>query len=166
GLLFWVVMLRASRFKIYKHKYFDLKIQFPFYITKNGDEDFRLPGINLPIKVRGENYMEHIPTKYIDKHITVCPVNIKKSYLKKVVNGTITNKYLLFDDVVVYSIVFDKMEIDNSNLFLIKPKTRGKTEIDEHFPIEGLYLVNNEVTDLSKIDINSVRLLEWVYLKV
>lgn len=166
GLLFWVVMLRVSRFKIYKQKYFNLKIEFPFYITKNGDEDFRLPGLNFPIKVRGENHMEHIPTKYIDKNIIVCPVNIKKSFLKKNVTATITNKYLLYDDVVVYSILFDKMELDNSNIFLIKPKTHGKTEIEERYPIEGLYLVNNEIVDLSKVDIKSLRLLEWVYLKV
>ncbi len=166
GLLFWVVMLRASRFKIYKKKYFNLKIQFPFYITKNDDEDFRFPIINTPIKVRGENQKEHIPTKLIDKNVTVCPVNYKKSYLKKTINATITNKYLLFDDVVVYSILFDKMELDNSNIFLIKPKTHGLTEIDHRYPIEGLYLVNNQMTDLSKVDIKGLRLLEWVYLKV
>jgi len=165
GFLFWVVMLRVSRFKIYKLKYFDLKIEFPFYITKNNDEDFRIPFIKIPIKVRGENYREHIPTKYIDKSIVVCPVNLKNSYLNTPVNATITNKYLLYDDVVVYSVVFNNMAESGGNLFLLKPKTRGVKEVDG-FPIEGLYKVNNEVVDLSKVDIKSLKLLEWVYLKV
>ncbi|MBA2612259.1 MAG: PrsW family intramembrane metalloprotease [Bacteroidetes bacterium] len=166
GFLFWVVMLRVSRFKIYKQKYFNLKIQFPFYITKNKDEDLKIPFLNIRIKVRGENYMEHIPTKYIDKSIIVCPVNSTTSFLNIPVNATITNKYLLFDDVVVYSVVFNHIGIGENNLFLLKPKTRGRTEIDGIYPVEGLYKVNNEVVDLSKVDIKSLKLLEWVYLKV
>lgn len=166
GFLFWVVMLRASRFKIYKHKYFEIKIQFPFYITKNNDEDFKIPFLNLPIKVRGENYREHVPTKYIGKNIVICPVSDKKSYLNIPVNATITNKYLLFDDVVVYSVVFNNIGQGSNNLYLLKPKTRGLTEVEGLYPIEGLYKVNNEVVDLSKVDIKSLTRLEWVYLKV
>jgi RsiW-degrading membrane proteinase PrsW (M82 family) len=165
GFLFWVVMLRASRFKIYKLKYFNLKIEFPFYITKNNDEDFKVPFLNIPIKVRGENYREHIPTKYIDKNIVVCPVNDKKSYLNIPVNATITNKYLLFDDVVVYSVAFNNIGQGSNNLYLLKPKTRGITEVDGLYPIEALYKVNNEVVDLSKVDFKSLKRLEWVYIK-
>jgi hypothetical protein len=165
GFLFLVVMLRASRFKIYKHKYFDVKIQLPFYITKNNDEDLMIPFINLPLKIRGENTREHIPTKYIDKSIVVCPVSENNSYLSKPVNATITDKYLLFDDVVVYSVSFNEEITNRSNFYLLKPKTRGLTETDGGFPIEGLYKVNNEVVDLSKVDIKSLKLLEWVSLK-
>lgn len=165
GLLFLVVMLRASRFKIYKLKHFDLKIQFPFYITKNDDEDFMLPLIGLPIKIRGENYREHIPTKYIDRQISIYPVNLKKSYLKKTVNATITNKFLLFDDVVVYSVIFNEYISNTPGLYILKPKTSGKTEIDDDFPIESLYKVNQEVVDFSKVELKKLNMLEWVYLK-
>ncbi|MBA3681528.1 MAG: PrsW family intramembrane metalloprotease [Bacteroidetes bacterium] len=164
GFLFWVVMLRVSRFKIYKLKYFNVKIQFPFYVTKNDDEDFRIPYLNFPIKVRGENYHEHIPTKYIDKPILVCPVNPKNSYLKTPVDAIISNKYLLFDDVVVYTVQLNDKD-NKTYTYLLKPKTRGKTEINDLFPIEALYKVNAESIDLSKVDITSLKPLEWVYLK-
>ncbi len=78
GFLFWVVMLRASRFKIYKHKYFDIKIQFPFYITKNNDEDFKIPFLNLPIKVRGENYRSTFPQSILARILSFAPLTIKK----------------------------------------------------------------------------------------
>jgi RsiW-degrading membrane proteinase PrsW (M82 family) len=165
GFLFLVVMLRASRFKIYKLKYFDLKIQLPFYFTKNHDEDFVIPLIGLPIKIRGENYREHIPTKYINKSIVVCPVNENKTFIKKPVNATITDKYLLFDDVIVYLVVINEEGSDKNGTYLLKPKTRGLTEIDGGFPIEGLYKVNTDVVDLSTVDLKSLKLLEWVSLK-
>ncbi len=164
SFLFLVVMLRVSRFKIYKLKYFNVKIQFPFYITKNDDEDFRIPYLNLPIKVRGENYREHIPTKYIDKSILVCPVNPKKSYLKVPVDAIISNKYLLFDDVVVYTVQLNEHD-NKAYTYILKPKTRGKTEVNNIFPIEALYKVNAESIDLSKVDVTSLKALEWVYLK-
>jgi len=168
GFLFWVVMLRASRFKIYKKKYFDVKIQFPFYITKNGDEDLRIPYLKIPLKVRGENYHEHIPTKYIDKNILLCPVNPKSSYLKTPVDAIITDKHLLFDDVVVYLAKLKENDANEQSLFLLKPKTRGRTEINGQFPVEGLYKLDkfeNEIIDLSKVDFKKLKLLEWVYLK-
>ncbi|MDP3558018.1 MAG: PrsW family glutamic-type intramembrane protease [Bacteroidota bacterium] len=164
GFLFLVVMLSASRFKIYKLKYINVTIQFPFYVTRNNDEDFMIPFINLPIKIRGENFKEHIPTKYIDKNIVICPVNKNNSFLKNPVNAIITNKYLLFDDVVVYSVSFDKDFDDQSTLFLLKPKTRGKTKING-FPIQGLYKVNDENKDISTIKLKSLTFLELIYIK-
>lgn len=165
GFLFWVVMLRASRFKIYKLKYFDVKIQLPFYITKNNDEDLMIPFLNWPLKIRGENMREHIPTKYIDKSILICPVHKTNSYLNQPVNATITNKYLLFDDVVVYSVLINDELIDKTVQYLLKPKTRGLTQIDGGFPIEALYQVNNTVSDFSKVDLKSLQFLELVSLK-
>ncbi|MEI8138111.1 MAG: PrsW family glutamic-type intramembrane protease, partial [Bacteroidota bacterium] len=162
GFLFLIVMLRASRFKIYKQKYFSIKIQFPFYFTKNNDEDFIIPLLNLPFKIRGENQKEHVPTKFINRSIVLVPLNKNKSFLNKPVTATITDKYLLFDDVVVYSVLFNEEIIDKKSLFLLKPKTRGLTEIDGSFPIEGLYRVNKEVVDLAMVDIKSIKLLEWV----
>ncbi len=40
GFLFWIVILRVSRFKIFKMKYFVVVPALPFYITKNGMKIF------------------------------------------------------------------------------------------------------------------------------
>ena len=165
GFLFWVVMLRVSRFKIYKLKYFEIKIQLPFYITKNNDEDLKIPFLNWPLKIRGENKLEHIPTKYIDKSILICPVHKINSYLNQPVNATITNKYLLFDDVVVYSVIINDELIDKTGQFLLKPKTWGLTKVEGGFPIEALYQLNIPVSDLSNVDLKSLKFLELVSLK-
>ena len=165
GFLFLVVMLRASRFKIYRKKYFEVRIELPFYFTKNNDEDFFIPLLNIPIKIRGENQMEHIPTKFLNKKIVLTPLSLNKRFLMKSVDAKITDKFLLFDDVVVYSVIIDDLSYQNENSFLLKPKTRGLTEIDEKYPIEGLYRINKNVTDLSKTDVKSLQLLEWVCVK-
>ena len=165
GFLFLVVMLRASRFKIYRKKYFEVRIELPFYFTKNNDEDFFIPLLNIPIKIRGENQMEHIPTKFLNKKIVLTPLSLNKRFLMKSVDAKITDKFLLFDDVVVYSVIIDDLSYQNENSFLLKPKTRGLTEIDDKYPIEGLYRINKNVTDLSKTDVQSLQLLEWVCVK-
>ena len=165
GFLFLVVMLRASRFKIYRKKYFEVRIELPFYFTKNNDEDFFIPLLNIPIKIRGENQMEHIPTKFLNKKIVLTPLSLNKRFLMKSVDAKITDKFLLFDDVVVYSVIIDDLSYQNENSFLLKPKTRGLTEIDDKYPIEGLYRINKNVTDLSKTDVKSLQLLEWVCVK-
>jgi len=70
-----IVSIRASRLKINKRKYFPIKIQLPFYFTKNDDEDFKL--LWLPIKIRGENEKEFQFLKYMGKDIFICDVNPK-----------------------------------------------------------------------------------------
>jgi len=66
--------------------------------------------------------------------------------------------------VVVYTVQLNGLD-NLAHTYLLKPKTRGKTEINDVFPIEALYMVNTESIDLSKVDITSLKTLEWVYLK-
>jgi RsiW-degrading membrane proteinase PrsW (M82 family) len=167
GFLFWVVILRVSRFKIFKKKYFTIYPQLPFYITKNGDEDLRIPLVDLPLKVRGENFKEHLLTKYLDRKVSLYPVNEKRSFIKEPTEATITNKHLLFDDVIVYSVSLNGFRPEKDILYLLKPKMRGIGQIGHLYPIEGLYAaqVDDYKDKLPLIDHKKLKFIEWVYLK-
>ncbi len=167
GFLFWVVILRVSRFKIFKMKYFKVVPALPFYITKNGDEDFRVPLLNIPVKVRGENYQEHLPTKYLNKKVLLYPVNEKRSFIKTFTEAEISDKYLLYDDVVVYSVTLEGFQKEEDTLFVLKPKTSGTKQMAHVYPIEGLYRMKLGVNPKDSVVIRPIglELLEWVYFK-
>lgn len=166
GFVFFIVILRVSRFKILKLKYFTVKPQFPFYVTRNNDEDFVFPFLNLPIKVRGENYLEYLLTRYLNRPVRLYPVNTKKSFLKHPVEAMITDKFLLFDDVIVYAVAVQGITAKHNSLFLLKPKTSGKVFVDDEYPIEGLYEVElqHDLEELHGIDFKKLEFIEWIYL--
>lgn len=165
GFLFFIVILRVSRFKIFKLKYFTVKPQLPFYITRNDDEDFIFPFLNLPIKIRGENFHEYLLTKYLNRPIKIFPVNVKKTFIGQPLDAVITEKYLLFDDVIVYVISIPAIEMKENTAFLLKPKTTGALLMDDEYPIEGLFLVDRHLNGLRTINFKKLKFLEWIYLK-
>lgn len=167
GFLFWIVILRVSRFKIFRMKYFRVVPAFPFYFTKNGDEDFRIPLINLPFKIRGENFKEHLLTKYLNRRIELHPVEERNSFIKNTVSAVITDKYLLFDDVIVYTVEIEGKPPGNGHIYVLKPKMSVLRELGYRYPIQGLYSVDvqQQPGQLAFIDHNKLRFIEWVYLK-
>jgi RsiW-degrading membrane proteinase PrsW (M82 family) len=164
GFLFFVVILRVSRFKIFKQKYFEVRPALPFYITKNQDEDFLLPLIDLPIKVRGENYKEHILTKYLGRKIEINPFDAENSVIKESLEATIVDKLLLHDDVIVYKLDLPSMENKQTRTLLLKPKTSGETMVNDQYPIEGLFEIEKSTFDLHSFDFKKMKFLEWVYI--
>ena len=168
GLLFWIVILRVSRFKIFKMKYFKVVPALPFYITKNNDEDVRIPFFNIAIKVRGENFQEHLLTKYLQTKIELHPVDEKNTVIKTTVMATIIDKKLLYDDVIVYPVRIEWEKEEDENLYVLKPKMSGIKTIGFRYPIEGLYLVEGaqETKKLELIQNKKLKFIEWVYLKL
>ena len=160
GLLLLIVILRASRFRIFKNKYFDVKIELPFYITKNNDEDFKFLYL-LPIKIRGESAFEYKLTTFLNKIIELHPLNTDNTLLKEPLKVNLTEKVLLNDDVVVY-----KAE-HNSTTYYLKPKTRGETETTDDHPISGLYTLKTaqNTNDATQINYSDLVFLEWIYVK-
>jgi RsiW-degrading membrane proteinase PrsW (M82 family) len=167
GLLFWMVILRVSRFKIFKMKYFKVVPALPFYITKNEDEDLRIPLLDLKIKIRGENFREHLLTKYLNKKVELYPVDERISFIKSNVSAVIKDKYLLFEDVVIYEVAIEDHPNPNQKLYVLKPKMRGIKEMGYRYPIEGLYSIDalDKTLNLSQIGAKELKFIEWVYLK-
>lgn len=157
GLLLFIVILRASRFRIYQQKYFDVKLELPFYMTKNNDEDFKLLYL-IPIKIRGESSYEYKLTTYLNKSIELFPLNEPTENPLKV---ELCNKILLNDDVVVYKVKH------NDEDFYLKPKTNGETETDEDYPISGLYKAKLPGTynENDVLNFNDLQFIRWIYVK-
>jgi RsiW-degrading membrane proteinase PrsW (M82 family) len=162
GILFLIVIIRVSRFKIFKQKYFPVRIELPFYITRNDDEDFRLLYF-LPIKIRGENSFEYKLTTFLNKNIRLFPLTPKKTFIKSPREAVITDKVLLHDEVVVYRVKL----AESDKVFFLKPKTRGITEIREEFIIAGLMSCDQTVTKENYQDVryDQLKPLEWIYIK-
>lgn len=159
GFLFLIVILRASRFKIYKNYYQKITIKLPFYLTKNQDEDFVLFG-TLAIKIRGENAFEYFLTSKIGQKIELFPINSKKSFIHKPETAIVCDKLFLKGETTVYVILFEK---NKNEYFFLKPKTRDKTTIDNVYPIHQL--LQDTETAIGSKKLSELRFLEWVYLK-
>lgn len=160
GLLLFIVILRASRFRIFKQKYFNVRIELPFYYTRNNDEDFKFLWC-IPIKIRGEGANEYKLTTFLNKAIHIFPLSKDSGIIKEPIQMNLTDKLLLKEDVVVY-----KAMIDGETYFL-QPKTNGDTETEDDFPISGLFTLKPQKIaenpkDLSYTDL---QFLEWIYIK-
>jgi RsiW-degrading membrane proteinase PrsW (M82 family) len=160
GLLLFIVILRASRFMIFKQKYFNVNIELPFYYTKNHDEDFNFLWY-FPIKIRGEGISEYKLTTFLNKNIELYPLNADISPIKEPLQVNLIDKLLLKDDVIVYK------AIHNNDTFFIKPKTNGETETEEDYPISGLFTLkpDKNFENPSEISYKDLFFLEWVYTK-
>ncbi len=160
GLLLFIVILRASRFRIFKQKYFKIKIELPFYHTKNNDEDFKFLWF-IPIKIRGEGISEYKLTTFLNKIIELHPLNTNTSVIRHPVKVNLIDKLILKDDVVVYKAMHDK------ETYYIKPKTNGETETEDDYPISGLFVLKSDkiTENLSEISYKDLFFLEWVYTK-
>lgn len=166
GFLFFIVILRVSRFSILRQAYLTIKPQFPFYVTRNDDEDFVFPFLNLPIKVRGENYKEYVLTRYLNRRVTLYPINPRKSLIHHPLTAVIADKFLLFDEVIVYAVKIEGIEPKPGYIYLLKAKTVGKVTVDDVYPIEGLYEVQLQPdVPLHGINFRLLKFLEWVYVK-
>jgi len=160
GLLLLVVIMRASRFRIFSKKYFEIFIQLPFYITKNQDEDFRFLYL-LPIKIRGESPYEYKLTTYINKEVELNALKEVENKHNIPLKVNIIDKILLKDGIILYK------AISNNKPYYLKPKTQGETETEDDFPVSGLYeLIDNEnLLNPEEIRLKDFRFLEWIYIK-
>lgn len=164
GVLISIVLLRISRLKISKRKYFPVKIQIPIYYTANDDEDFRLLGI--PIKIRGENRREFRFLEYMGRDIYIHPVSGENSIVKGSQRGRLLKKYFLKNDVVIYlvEISFDE---EHKAVYLLKPLTRSLKQIDDSYPVGTLMEYKDPALfqkEHERMPYKQLKALEKIYL--
>ena len=165
GLVLVIVALRASRLKINKRKYFPIKIQMPIYYTRNDDEDFRFFGI--PLKIRGENEKEFQFLKYMGQDIFIYDVNPQNSNDNKGKRARLLKKYFLKNDVVTYLIEIYN-EDKPSDIYLLKPKTRSITYINQKYPIAALMLYEDPTVfqkEHETLSYKELKHIKYVYIK-
>jgi RsiW-degrading membrane proteinase PrsW (M82 family) len=164
GFLLIIVALTTSRLRINKGKYLTVKLQLPFHITKNDNEDILFFG--LPIKIRGENEKEFRFLWYIGKDILICPVD-PHSPLQKQRPAKLIKKYFLKDDVVTYLVeIFDE-EHTRSEMYILKPKTTRLTDLNHKFPVA--FLLGNKTPDTESNErpaYQQLKKIDLVYIKL
>ncbi|MBL7931874.1 MAG: PrsW family intramembrane metalloprotease, partial [Bacteroidia bacterium] len=173
GFLFWIVIMRISRFKIFKRKYFKVTLALPFYITKNKDEDFKIPVLNIPVKIRGENQQEYFLTKYLGKNVRLFPLKGEKEDLHNSVagssiNAVISDKILLYDDVIVYTLfIEDKLWIKPDKIFVLKPVMKTFAKLELNGVITALYGIKLDASDLDikDLEIRELDFISWVKIQ-
>ena len=166
GFLLVIVALRTSRLKINKGKYIRVRLQLPFYFTKNDDEDILFLG--MAIKIRGENAKELRFLKYIGKEILICPMNSNQTIIKNERKARLIKKYLLKNDVVTYLVEIYSENNEKNNMYILKPKTSNAGNIDHTYPVAILMGNKNSMT-LDKSNqtpaYNELKKVEMVYIK-
>ncbi len=164
GVLISIVLLRISRLKINKRKYFPVKIQIPIYYSANDDEDFRLLGI--PIKIRGENWREFRFLEYMGKDIYIHPVSGQNTLVKKSQRARLLKKYFLKNDVVIYLAEISG-EDEHKAIYLLKPLTRRLKGIDDSYPV-GILMEYKDPALFQKeheqLPYKKLKALEQIYL--
>jgi hypothetical protein len=162
GFLFVIVIQRVSRFKVLKANYTRVMPALPFYITRNRDEDFSF--FHYGIRIRGENFQDHILTRYLNRDVIIFPLSKKKTTLRHDRVARVTGKTMLFDDVVVYTIAFENFETPPGKVYLLKPKTAGTKTVDGKYPIHGLFTVNADERGITALSYKQLKFVEWVYI--
>lgn len=96
GLIFFLVILRVSRFSMIKNRYVGLTLKLPFYIVHKEFADIPFPLINFGIKVRGESYREQALNSRVGLKITLYAAADHNSQI----TGVIEKKLPLKNDQV------------------------------------------------------------------
>ncbi len=158
GFLFLIVIMRASRFKIYQNYYQKITIQLPFYFTSNGDEDFNFFNF-IKIKVRGENPYEYYLTSKINKKVEIYPISKKRSFIQSPKTAMVEDKIFIKGNTTLYKLRL----LSNNSIVFLKPKTNKKVYVDNTYPINALLTINKESISLKKLSDFTPR--EWVFVK-
>lgn len=161
GFLFIVVIMRASRFRIYRNLYQKVTVKLPFYLTKNGDEDFRIFHF-LAVKIRGENPREYYLTKKIGQKIEVIPLSKKRGMLRQSEEAQLIDKLFIDKSTTIYKIRFQSSELAEKTYYL-KPKTSGKVLFDNQHPVASLHSTNKSENLINKL--KDLPFIEWTYVK-
>lgn len=158
GLLFLIVIVRVSRFQILRGAYLPVLPQLPVYLTKNRDQDVRIPFFKLNIRVRGENFREHLITRAIQRLVRLMPAkNHKNSEGEYVVK--ITRKIFLADDIAVYQIDLQLQNEEGNNLYFLRPKSAPLSLVGSEDLMVGLYHLKLRENYLDPESINSSHLV-------
>lgn len=165
GVLISIVLLRISRLKINKRKYFPVKIQLPIYYSGNDDEDLRLLGI--PIKIRGENRREFRFLEYMGSDIYVHPASDQNTIVNHSARARLLKKYFLKNDVVIYLIELSLDNEEKKHIYLLKPLTKRLPGIDNSCPVGMLMAYDDPVgfqKEHERMPYKALKAIETIYL--
>lgn len=161
GFIVFVSVIRLSRFKLIKSRWFKLKIELPFrFVTLSNKDESK-----MHIEIKGDSYNEVYLNKFYQEIFYLIPISQKKNVIGQKRIGFIKEKHFTDKDESYYSAKL--YHYDENGLFdqiLIKPKKSGANLINRKYPIVGIYekdLLSNALNNRKN---NQFKFIEWVYL--
>ena len=164
GLILSVTVIRLSRFKLIKNRWFPIRFEMPYaYYTGPN-----LPGDNRSnFRIKGEAYNEIFINTYYNDFCVLSPVSSRNTYLEEERIAYVEEKLFLKDDETFYLVkVFADIENNIAFQLLVKPKITGSSFVEGKYPIVALLRFDDDfdINDTTK-DLSDFEFLEWAYLK-
>ena len=155
-----VCSIRLSRFKLIPKRWNPIKLELPFSIESRDSQELFNSGFH--VRVKGESFNEARINRFYQKQFYVYPLKKTNSTIKSRLIGTIKDKHFLENDTTYYEGQFPGYLND---VVLLRPKTNGKTEVNEKYPIVAIMVPVDRInwTNLVKKK-QTFRFVEWAYL--
>lgn len=155
-----VCCIRLSRFKLIPKRWNPIKLELPFSI------DFAPTEAQLSrsfhIRVKGESFNEARVNAFYGKQCHIYPIKKTGSTIKSRLVGTVKAKHFLENDTTYYEANIPGYLNDT---VLFRPKTSGKTEVNETYPIVALMVPVDRVNWTGQArKKQAFKFVEWVYL--
>jgi hypothetical protein len=146
GLIYFLVIVRVSRFSIIKGNYTRLSLKLPFYFVQKDFADFSFSFFKYGLKIRGESFREQALNSRVGQRLSL----FEHGNHSVEVQGLIEKKIKLSDDQVAY--VFSTVG-DGSvkkKRYLLSVRLRP-LEINTD---EGIEVAAYQVTDAINLEAN------------
>ncbi|PCJ67646.1 MAG: hypothetical protein COA58_00490 [Bacteroidetes bacterium] len=163
GLLIVVFTIRLSRFKLIEKRWDAIKLEFPFSIESTSNYERG----RYRIKVKGEGYDETAINSFYQEYCICSPISRNSPFLGTSTKGFIEKKLFLKNDETYYIMrIYKSRDSNEWYRFLVKPKTNGRTMMNEINPIVAL-LEFDSSHNLSDNELNKKDFVfkEWISIK-
>jgi RsiW-degrading membrane proteinase PrsW (M82 family) len=158
-----IVSIRLTRFNQVKGRWLRLKFELPFKLRSTRNVTYGIPV--AAIQVKGESNMELGLATFYQEYFTIYPVTPRTNFLIKGRKAYISEK--LFDkDYNSYFLATIYTEEINgaSQQVVLKPKTNGKTMVEDKYPIVYILLHKGVLNEHSIIEPSQLKSVELAYL--
>jgi RsiW-degrading membrane proteinase PrsW (M82 family) len=163
GFIIVICIIRLSRFKLVENRWEPIRLEFPFQLNSYSP----LEGKRYSIRIKGDGFDETLINKYYQETALISPLGRNSSFLGKPTKCFIEKKLFLRNDEVYYvAKVFQSIDSEEFYRFILKPKLRGKTNIQQTYPIVAI-MEFDASHDLSNTNLHrkDFQFREWVVLK-
>lgn len=161
GTIVIITVLRLSRFRLIKGRWFPLNIEFPFKFGRYGPKSF------FTIIIKGNAFNLSYFHEYYETLFVIKPLSKQILYLKSEHRAYMEKKLFFQNNEAFYLIrVYNSSNQDDYNYLILKPKKKGTIYAEDKYPIAALMTpVDSALKDLNNIKKNELKFLEWVMLQ-
>lgn len=149
-----ILIIRLSRFELIEKKWKNIKLELPFFLKPSNS----LVGFTIVIK--GDGFNETVLNNMLEEWVYIIPLSRYNSKLKKGRLSFIEAKIFIKKEGYFISSIFEGTKDGDHDKYLIQSKKFGKSFIDEHYPIVGIYQPFTNTKGNKEY-----KFIEWAFVK-